>query len=104
MIRVLIVLLCCLCLETEALYLGNPAGPGVIEKGLFFPEEALFRFQVGYECDYVFDRKLKSSGCARGRVDQFQMNQGIVTATLADRCSVYGSVGAMQAFFSHKPL
>lgn len=105
MLRVLIVLLFCLSLSVEALYLGNPAGPGVVDKGLFSSEEALVLFQTGYQFDYVFDRKLKSAGCARARIDQFQfrMNQGVITASLADRVSVYGSVGAMQSFFSHRP-
>lgn len=104
MLRILIFLLSCLSLSVEALYLGNPAGPGLVDKGLFASEESLVLFQAGYQFDYVFDRKLKSAGCARARVDQFQfqMNQGIITASLADRVSVYGSVGAMQSFFSHR--
>lgn len=90
----------------EALYLGNPSSAGAIEKGIWIPQDALIGLKLGYQVDIVLDRRLKSYGKIQSRIDTFRslMNQGVITLSMADRLEVYGSVGSMEAWFSHRPL
>jgi major outer membrane protein len=91
--------------NAHALYLGNPDSPDAVPEGFFIPEDAFIGVKAGYQVDYVFDKGLKSYAGASARVDQFQamLNQGVITFDLVERIEVYGSVGAMEASFSHRP-
>lgn len=88
-----------------ALYLGNPASPDAVEEGLFLPEDAFMTFKVGYQVDFIFDKRLKSYAGAHARVDSFdgQLNQGVITLNCLERIEGYASVGAIEATFSHRP-
>jgi hypothetical protein len=89
----------------QALYVGNPYQPGAVEKGMFICDDAVVGLKVGYQADFVLDRRLKSYGGVSSRIDDFQSqwNQGVITLSLAERVDFYGSLGAMQASFSHRP-
>lgn len=89
----------------HALYLGNPDSPNAVDKGFFIAEDAFIGIKVGYQVDFVYDRRLKSYAGAHARVDQFdaQLNQGVLTINFVDRIEAYGSVGSMEATFSHRP-
>lgn len=89
----------------QALYIGNPYQPGSVTRGLFLSEEAVLGLKIGYQADYVIDRRLKSYGKVHARMDEFQSqwNQGVLTCSLAERVELYGSLGSMQATFSHRP-
>jgi hypothetical protein len=88
-----------------ALYFGNPAEPAAIQEALVIPEDAFVFVKVGYETDLIFDKRLKCYDGASGRVDLFKtlMNQGVITLDFLDRFEVYGSVGATQSYFTHRP-
>jgi hypothetical protein len=88
-----------------ALYLGNPASPDMVEKGLFIAEDAFLDFKIGYQVDFIFDKRLKSYAGARSRVDTFegQLTQGVFTVNCVDRIEGYASVGSMESCFSHRP-
>ena len=88
-----------------ALYNGNPSAPNIIDEGIFSCEDQLIVFKAGYQGDIVFDRKLRARKGASGRMDRCEMgmNQGVITLNLLDRFEVYGSVGAMSAFLTHRP-
>lgn len=87
------------------LYNGNPAEPQIIDKGFFIAQDSLFNFKVGYQGDWVYDRKLRAFKTARGRIDRFEIwiNQGVATLSLLDRIELYGSAGSMKAEISHRP-
>ncbi len=92
-------------IAAHALYFGNPSAPDMIEEGFFFCSENWGSIKLGYEGDYCFDRKLRSKDGVEGRIDKFSylMNQGVVTFNILDLMEIYGSVGAMNAFISHRP-
>ncbi|MEN9344053.1 MAG: major outer membrane protein [Chlamydiota bacterium] len=89
----------------HALYLGNVDSPGAITTGIWIPQESLVGVKLGYQADFIIDRRLKSYGGLRSRMDTFQaqLNQGVLTLMVANRVEAYGSVGSMQATFSHRP-
>ncbi len=89
----------------QALYLGNPYQPGDVTQGLFISEDALIGLKIGYQADYVIDRRLKSYHGVNARMDEFQSqwNQGVATCVIAERVEFYASAGSMQATFSHRP-
>lgn len=88
-----------------ALYEGNPAEPQIIDQGFFISQDSLFSVKVGYQGDWVLDRKLRSVDESHGRIDQFcmRMDQGVVTLNCLDRIELYTNVGSMTATFWHRP-
>jgi hypothetical protein len=88
-----------------ALYQGNPAEPQLIDQGFFIPQDSLVAVKVGYQGDWVFDRKLKAMAGAHGEIDRFYifMNQGVATFNMIDRIELYLSVGSMDISFAHRP-
>ncbi len=92
-------------IAAHALYFGNPSEPDMIEEGLFFSSENWGSAKLGYEGDYCFDRKLRSKDGVQGRIDKFSylMNQGVLTFNFFDTVEIYGSVGSLNAFISHRP-
>lgn len=93
------------CLKLSALYMGNPDEPEIIQTAIFTPEDAIVKFKLGYQGDFVFDRRLKAYDGVQGRIDtcSFHTDQGVLTLTFLDRIDVYGSVGAIETEFSHRP-
>lgn len=89
----------------QALYNGNPALTESIEDGIFFSKDYNYTMKVGAQCDYVFDRKLKGKGNAKGPVDNFTIlqNQGTVTFNMQDRIEAYGSFGSFHTEFANEP-
>lgn len=89
----------------HTLYLGNPASPEIIENGLFLSQEMAFGLKAGYQGDFVFDRNLFAHGKAHGRIDSFSIrtNQGVMVFNFFDRYEIYGSIGAMDICFAHRP-
>jgi major outer membrane protein len=85
----------------SALYMGNPGEPEIIDTGFFISQCSPVSVKIGYEGDWVFDRKLH----AKGRIDRFkiQMNQGMVALNYLDRFELYGTVGAMSSSFWNRP-
>jgi hypothetical protein len=88
-----------------ALYLGNPASPDAIERGLFIAEDAFMTVKAGYQVDFILDKRFKYYSGASARIDSFEgeLNQGVITLDFLERIEAYASVGAMQATFSHRP-
>ena len=89
-----------------ALYMGNPALPGIIEQGFFFSTENWFAVKTSYERDWVFDRDMKAVSSISGRMDDFEYiaDQGLLIFNIIDRIEIYGSGGAMRISASHIPL
>ena len=98
------ILLMCVCVEVQALYFGNPASPQIIEHGFFIPIDSLFSCKLGFEKDWVFDRKLHLYGNDQGYTETFKygMNQGMFTLVFLDRLEVYGSMGSFETTFSNR--
>ncbi|MCB1107555.1 MAG: hypothetical protein KDK76_05625 [Chlamydiia bacterium] len=88
-----------------ALYMGNPASPGMIEEGFFFCKENWFAVKGGYQRDWVFDRNMKAVSKISGRLDDFKClaDQGALVINLINRIEVYGSAGAAHFFASNRP-
>jgi hypothetical protein len=97
----LLVLTCSL----HALYFGCPAEPRLIDEGFWMAADSFLGVKLGYEGDAVFDRKMRASGGASGRIDRFKStyNQGVLTFSILDRFEAYASYGAMNVSFWHRP-
>ncbi len=92
-----------------ALYNGNPSLPMMPETGAFIPRECWFGLKAGYECDFVYDRKLHMDGhhlghCSRS-VPKFESlsNFGVVTFNFNDRVEIFADLGSMSSEISHRP-
>ncbi len=87
--------------EAFALYNGNPSFPMMPEQSLFFSREEWFGVKAGYQCDRVYDRRLRvvhrHSADQRKRVQQYDSlsNQGVLTFNFNDRVELFGSAGVM---------
>jgi len=84
-----------------ALYLGSPAEPQMIDAGFFIAEDSAFSLKMGYEGDWVYNRKLKTM---KREIDRFEilMNQGVMALGFLDRIEVYGSAGSFNAQFHNR--
>ncbi len=93
------------CLKAEALYFGNIGEAEIIEEGMFLSKDNWMALKAGYQGDISWDRKLRAHKGANCEIDQFRifMNQGVLTLNFADRVDVYGNVGTMNAYVSHRP-
>ncbi|NGX50671.1 MAG: Major outer membrane porin [Chlamydiae bacterium] len=89
-----------------ALYMGNPALPGMVDEGFLFCKENWFAVKVGYQRDWVFDRDMKAVSKVTGRMDEFELisDRGVLTFNLFNRVELYGSAGAARIFASHRPM
>ncbi len=98
-------ILLCSSIKGFALYMGNPAEPEIIEKGMFIPQDAVISVKIGYQGDFIFDRRLRAYDGVQGRMDRFNVHsdQGVLTLSFFDRLDIYGSVGALETNFSHRP-
>jgi hypothetical protein len=100
--KILALLLCPF--SVYALYQGSPAQPQIIDQGFWFPQDSFMTVKVGYQGDYVYDRKMKLYGDFHNRIDRFQIwtNQAVMTANVLDRFEVYASAGSMTVDFWHR--
>lgn len=89
----------------EALYCGNPDEPELIDQGLFFAPNSSIGLKIGYQGDFIFNRRLEATSGVHCLVDEFssRMNQGVATLNLMDRIEAFGSVGAMSAYTAFRP-
>ena len=91
-----------------ALYNGNPSDPELPEEGHLISKESWLAFKIGYEGDFVFNRKLEythSSHAHKKNVSNFEINSqlGTLAFTFNDRVDVYGVLGASQFTSSSHP-
>jgi hypothetical protein len=89
---------CCLPIGLQALYNANPAEPELIYKGLWIPESSIFDVKLGYQGDFLFSRKMKTTGGGQGHIDRFktELQQAVLTFVLSDLISMYGSCGTIR--------
>ncbi len=93
-----------------ALYNGNPSFPMMPEQGLFMSQEDWFGIKIGYQCDDVYDRRLKMAHChvdgQKRKVQEYTSlsNQGVLTFNFNDRAEIFGTLGAMSFEFSQRPF
>ncbi|MGC1878729.1 MAG: hypothetical protein WA347_02785 [Rhabdochlamydiaceae bacterium] len=97
-------------LNAFALYNGNPSLPMMPEEGTIISKEDWFGLKVGYQLDYVYDRRLRMEHRhvdeERRKVQEYNSlsNQGVVTLNFNDRVEIFGSLGAMQFELSQRPF
>ncbi len=93
-----------------ALYNGNPSLPMMPEEGSFIPKEVWFGIKLGYEFDFVYDRKLHMQGhhldhCKKHvRTFDSTGNFGTLTFNFNDRVEIFSMLGGMSFEISHTPL
>ena len=93
-----------------ALYNGNSSLPMMPESGAFIPREAWVGVKVGYEFDFVYDRRLRMQGqhldhCNK-KVHKFDSlsNYGVLTLNFSDRVEIFSTLGVMSCELSHTPF
>lgn len=80
------------------------------EEGMFISKEAWFGFKLGYEFDYVYDRKLKMNGqhLDHGSTEVQKYNSlanlGVITFTFNERAELFGTFGAMSSELTQQPF
>lgn len=108
--RRLILLLLCLSSHAYALYNGNPSLPMMPEAGLLISKNFWLGLKVGYELDWVYDRKLKMENQHlkhfKKHAYRFESlsNFGVLTLNFADRVEFYTTLGEMFCELSHRPF
>jgi hypothetical protein len=97
-------------LKALALYNGNPSFPMMPETGLFISKDQWFGLKVGYEFDWVYDRRLRMEGqrlehCSK-KVQTYESfsNFGVITLNFNDRVEIFGTLGAMSNEISQRPF
>src|ERR1700722_4500759 len=90
-----------------ALYNGNSSLPMMPESGAFIPREAWVGVKVGYEFDFVYDRRLRMQGqhldhCNK-KVHKYDSlsNFGVLTLNFSDRVEIFSTLGVMSCELSH---
>ena len=85
-----------------ALPCGNPASPHIIEEGLLISPASWVNCRVGYEGNFVSNRRLKKSEF-NNRIDHFEMdmNAGTFTVNVQNRLDLYavGGEARMQSYW-----
>ena len=91
--------------QVQALYFGNISEAEIIDQGIVLSKDNWMALKIGYQGDFVFDRKLQTHGGCHGRVDEFQlvMQQGLIALDFADRAEFYGTMGVANVYFTHRP-
>jgi len=106
----LFVLLLLLPVKVLSLYNGNPSLPMMPEEGLIISREEWLGIKVGYELDYVYDRKLHMQGQPlvhmSKKVEKYHSlsNFGQVILNFNDRAELFGLLGAFSSDTVHHPL
>ncbi|MCX6995281.1 MAG: hypothetical protein NTY13_05695, partial [Chlamydiae bacterium] len=81
----------------------SPNAAAVHTDGVFFCDDcSCWSLRAGFRGDYVFDRKVTSSG--RGNYDSASImsNEGVLTLNFWDRLDIYGLVGATNISISDR--
>ena len=104
-----LVIVLCLFSSLYGLYNGNPSFPELPEKGLWIREDAWYGFKVGYQGDYVFDRRMEvenKQSSIRKRVEELQFfkNQGELVFNILNRFECYAGLGGMKAKLCQDPV
>lgn len=89
------------------LYSGNPADPVLGNGSTFFNcENSWWNPKIGYQRDYISDRKLKNGSLPHSRVDRFEViaDQGTIAWDFCQRFEIYGSVGAAHLDMDNRPF
>jgi len=75
---------------------GNPAFPGILQKGFLIPREYSVNVRGGYEGDFVFDGNMKQVEEGSGGVDEYAVvaNAGTLTLNFVDRLDLYTALGS----------
>lgn len=71
---------------------GNPAVPRTVEKGFVFSGK-WFSFRLGYEGDFVSNRRLKEKRASRIEDFSQDCNSGFLVINLLNRLDLYGIIG-----------
>ncbi|MFA5250043.1 MAG: hypothetical protein WC371_01370 [Parachlamydiales bacterium] len=82
-------------LAVEAIFaapVNNPASARSLEKGFFFSGK-WFSFRLGYEGDFILDRRLKEKGAHRIEDFSQNCNSGFLVLNLLNRLDLYGVMG-----------
>lgn len=95
--------------KVNALYQGNPASCELPALGLFISEESPVSFKIGYQTEYVFDRKMELVShpiSAYQPVDRvkFFFNQGEFILNVIDRVEAFATLGIMHLSLKRKPF
>ena len=74
---------------------GNPSFPCAIEDGIFTTSASQISFRVGYEGDFISDRRLKQETDPSKRINNLTqyLNSALVTVNLLNRLDLFGSYG-----------
>ena len=74
---------------------GNPSFPKAIEEGFFISSASSISFRLGYEGNFVLNRRLKQDVLNGKRVNDFSqyLNSGLLTINILNRCDLFGSFG-----------
>ena len=104
------IFLFCFLLSTSlhALYNGNPSFPTMPEQGIWSQNEQWWGLKIGYQGDYVWNKRLKFHKEKEGGGEFFgalrtMKNEGVFTYNIIDRVEFFGSVGSMEAKISAHP-
>ncbi len=86
-------------------YSGNPADP-MLGNGNLCCNESFWIPKIGYQRDYITDRKLKGRNLlVTDRLDEFELisDRGTIAFDFCNRIEVNGSVGAGRLFMRARP-
>jgi len=74
---------------------GNPSSPSLIKEGFFISQATWFNFRVGYEGDFVRDRRLLQNDGSKRKVNEFKRYNNSVKAVfnVLKRLDIYGTWG-----------
>ena len=104
------IFLFCFLLSTSlhALYNGNPSFPTMPEQGIWSETEQWWGVKIGYQGDYIWNKKLKFHKGKEGDGEFFgalctMKNEGVLTYNIIDRLEFFGSAGSMEAKISAHP-
>jgi hypothetical protein len=109
-LRKILLLMLCQSVKAFALYNGNPSLPMMPEEGIFISKEYWLGVKVGYELDWVYERRLKMEGhhlthCKKS-VYRFETlgHFGVVTLNFNDRVELFTTLGTLSCELSHHPF
>lgn len=80
----------------EATPCGNPSAPSIIKRGFIIHPEKWVSLRIGYEGNFISDKRLLQNSDIPRRVNKFEqdLNSATVTLNLLRRLDLYGIVGA----------
>ena len=93
--KILVVGLFFFCSIAFAAPVGNPAFPKVLEEGFIFSPASKFSIRLGYEGNFVLDKKLKQKNNPVRDSNFFSLylNSGVATLNLLNRLDLFGTYG-----------